>query len=146
MILEQPRKTVGAASLELMAQGDQRQSVIDTQREMQKGYVDQLILCAQSGERAYGKTDNFYICVQTRRERLLPNVIRNQFYHRLTRPSPAYDLALYHYNPKDEDLRFVWCIPDKETIQAMSMPGYEPPPEHEQLYGFVRGFLAGTLI
>lgn len=146
MILDAPKKTLGAAALELMARGDDRQGVIDTQREMQKGYVDQLILCAQNGEIAYGKTNNFYVCVQTRRERLLTNVIRNQFYHRITRPTPQYDLALYHYNPKDEDLRFVWCIPDKETVEAMSEVGYIPPREHEQLYQFVRGFVDRTLI
>ncbi len=145
MILEQ-KKTVGAAALELMVKGDDRQGVIDTQREMTKGYVDQLIICAQSGEIAYGRTNNFYVCVQTRRERLLQNVIRNQFYHRLTRPGPAYDLALYYYNPKDEDLRFIWCIPDKQTVEAMSEPGYMPPIEQQQLYGFVRGFLDGTLV
>lgn len=140
------RKTVGECSLELKAKGDQRQGVIDTQREMMKGYVDELIKCAQNGARTYEKDKPFYVCVQTRRERLLENVIRNQFYHRLTRPAPAYDLALYHYEPKEEQLRFVWCIPDKQTVEEMSYPGFIPSRGEEQLFHFVKSFLGCTLI
>lgn len=146
MIIDEPRKTVGAAALELMVLGDQRQGVIDTQREMQKGYINQLVICAKNGEIAYGKTAPYYICVQTRRERLLTNVIRNQFYHRLTRPIPQYDLALYHYDPRDENLQFVWCIPDRETVMEMSAPGFQPVTEQLQLYHFVKSFRDNTLI
>jgi hypothetical protein len=74
------------------------------------------------------------------------NVIRNQFYHRLTRPAPTYDLALYHYDPKAEDLRFIWCIPDKETFKELSAPDYRPSPAEEQLCFFCRSLLAGTLV
>jgi hypothetical protein len=140
------RKTVGQVSLDLMAKGDQRQGVVDTQREMTKGYIDSLIECAKIGEKAHGKDKHFYICVQTRRERLLQNVIRNQFYSRQTRPTPQYDLALYHYEPKTEQLSFVWCIPDKETVATMSSPGFIPAPEDRQLHEFVQGFVARTLI
>lgn len=145
-ITSEPRKTVGAAAVELMNKGDQKQGVIDTQREMTKGYIDELIKCAQNGARSYPDKKPFYICVQTRRERLLANVVRNQFYHRMTRPSPEYDLALYHYDPKEEQLRFVWCIPDKETVAEMSRPDYRPEHGEMQLYHFVKSFLGGTLI
>lgn len=140
------RKTVGAAAVDLMSKGDQKQSLIDTQREMQKGYVDELVKCALSGAEVYGKSNPFYVCVQTRRERLLQNVIRNQFYHRQTRPSPTYDLALYHYEPKEEQLRFVWCIPDKQTCEEMMLPDFIPTKDQRQLWDFVRGFMMGTLI
>ena len=144
--LPEIRKTVGACALDLKAKGDQHQSVVDTQREMTKGYVDELIKCAQAGARSYESGKAFYVCVQTRRERLLENVIRNQFYHRRTRPAPAYDLALYHYEPKEEQLRFVWCIPDKETVAYMCEPGFIPEREQVQLYYFVKSFLGCTLI
>jgi hypothetical protein len=103
--------TVGAEALKLQSKPES-QSVIDTQREMQKGYIDQLITCAKR----YDWTDPFYICVQNRRERLLTNVIRCQFYGRKTRPTPQYDLALYSYDPKTEQIRFEWIVPDKETV------------------------------
>jgi hypothetical protein len=64
----------------------------------------------------------------------------------MTRPAPAYDLALYHYDPAEEQLRFVWCIPDKETVEVMSSPGFIPKPEEQQLFQFVKQFVACTLI
>ncbi len=142
----EPHKTVGECALELMSKGDQKQGVIDTQREMTKGYIDELVKCACSGSRAYPGAKFFYICVQTRRERLLQNVVRNQFYHRMTRPAPAFDLALYYYDPKDEQLRFVWCIPDKETVEIMSDPTYIPAKGEEQLHYFVKCFVDGSLV
>lgn len=139
------RKTVGQVASEL-SKDTYQQDVIETQREMQKGYIDELIKAAKAGEEKYGTKKHFYICVQTRRERLLTNVIRNQFYTRQTRPIPQYDLALYYYNPNDEKLSFIWCIPDKETCLVMQANKQYIPKEQEQLLGFVLSFMAGTLI
>lgn len=140
-------KTVGAAAVELMSKGDQKQGVIDTQRAMMKDYVDELVKCAKDGAEKYAESKKpFYVCVQTRRERLLPNVIRNQFYHRVTRPTPEYDLALYHYDPKAEQLRFVWCVPDQGTVERMCEPGFIPQMGEEQLHYFAKSFRANTLI
>ena len=147
MTLEtEPRKTVGQISTELLAKGDQKQGVIETQQEMMKNYNDELIKCALEGKEIYGTEKIFYICVQTRRERLLSNVIRNMFYTRQTRPRPAYDLALYHFEPKSEQLRFVWCIPDQETVQRMIDPMYIPTRDEMQLHEFCQWFEKGVLV
>lgn len=141
-------KTVGEMALELLKKGDQEQPVIDTQREMQKEYVDNLIQAAKSGEEQYGKNKPFYICVQTRRERLLTNVIRNQFYTRQTRPLPQYDLSLYWYDPKEERIEFVWCIPDKESVENI-IQDYEAgllPSDQRQIYAFCKAFKQNILI
>lgn len=113
-------ETVGQASARLLNQPDYHQSVIDTQQEMQKNYVDNLIQAAERGKKYFGIEHDFYVCVQTRRERLLPNVVRCQYYPRRTRPIPQYDLALYHFDPRAEKITFVWCIPDKETVQDIN--------------------------
>lgn len=139
-------ETVGKAALHLLAKGDQKQGVIDTQREMQKNYIDELIKCAQRGASMFGTEKPFYVCVQNRRERLLENVLRCQFYPRRTRPLPAFDLTLYHYDPKEEKLTFVWTIPDENAFKLMTEPGYIPHKGEEQLYGFVKAFYEGRLI
>ena len=139
-------KTVGQAACDILSQRQSPQSVVETQQEMMKGYVDDLILAAQNGVKLFGKSKPFYVCVQTRRERLLPNVIRNQFYARQTRPLPQYDLALYYYEPEAEKLSFVWCIPDKETVSEMVRTNYTGSSDQAQLLGFVKSFVAGTLI
>lgn len=137
--------TVGAAALSLLEKGDQKQPVVDTQQEMMKGYVDQLITAAQRGTDLFGTEKPFYVCVQTRRERLLENVIRNQFYPRQTRPRPEYDLALYWYDPKAEELRFVWCIPDKDTVESMCA-SVDVPKEEKDLRAFCLAFKQGCLV
>lgn len=139
------RETVGTCAVKLMQKGDQKQPVIETQRAMQKNYFENLIECANRGLQQYGRTNPFYICVQTRRERLLPNVIRSQFYVRQTRPLPTYDLALFWYNPKEERLEFVWCIPDKESFNEILLSGGIDP-EQRDLYAFCKSFRDGTLI
>ena len=154
MILDNPEKitstaeTVGSKALQLLKCADPAQSVIETQRAMQSKYVDSLVEAAKKAEAFYGTSKPFYICVQTRRERLLTNVIRNQFYTRQTRPLPQYDLSLYWYNPKEERIEFVWCIPDKESVSQIVKDGQSGllPPDQRELFNFCKAFKDGTLI
>ena len=141
-----PVETIGAACQRLTEVYDGMQPVVDTQKEMTKGYVSSLISCARRGEQALGREKPFYVCVWLRRERHLNNTMRAQFFYRLTRPSPQYDLSLYWYDPKAEDLRFVWCIPDVETTHIMAHPGFLPEKDEEQLSWFCKCFVKGTLI
>jgi hypothetical protein len=83
--MSEERKTVGALSQELL-KNPQEQSVIETQRKMQEDYLDELMQCAKRHEDIFGTEKPYYLCVQTKRERLLSNVIRSLFYARQTRP------------------------------------------------------------
>lgn len=156
---QKKRETVGEASLRLLANPDTKQNVEDTRHEMMKGYFDTLVETAKDGEKAYGKSNHFYVCVFSRKDRLIPNLIRNQFFHRKTRPVPTYDLALYYYDPKDENLQFVWIIPDKETVDKFAgywsknsrgervfVPGEKPFRGEEQLSQWCVWFRQGMLI
>ena len=73
------------------------------------------------------------------------NVVRNLFYYRQTRPRPEYDLALYTFDPKTEELRFEWQIPDKETCHHMNENPYSFPAEERELVDTVVRFLSGNL-
>lgn len=146
MMVVEKEQTVGQAALNLLEKGDQKQSVVDTQKEMLGNYLDQVIEAAERGEKLFGLENLFYVCVQTRRERLLSNVIRNQFYPRQTRPRPEYDLALYSYDPKTEDLRFEWCIPAKDMVEYILQNKHELPSDHAQLVEFCHKFKQNLLI
>jgi hypothetical protein len=137
-------ETVGSAALRLL-KDPTPQGVVDTQREMQKKYVDNVLEAVERGKNLYPKADFFYVCVHTRRERLLTNVIRNIFHPRQTRPIPQYDLALYHFDVKEEKLSFVWCIPDKETVHHL-VNEVSNDKQDEQLTYFCKLFVANTLI
>jgi predicted transcriptional regulator len=143
---EEERKTVGAHAVELMKKVDEKINPIDMQREMLKGYFDELVKCAKRHEDIFGKTEPYYICVQTRAERLMVNVKRNMFYARKTRPRPEYDLALYYYDPKTEQLSFVWCIPDRETVDMLIENELVLPKDQRQLLDFCKAFKANTLV
>lgn len=143
MTIVEPRITVGQAAHNILSKPQHSQDVIETQREMLKGYHDQLIKCVEANK---DWTDPFYVCVQTRRERTMSNVVRNQFYARQTRPAPTYDLALYYYNPKVEQLSFVWCIPDHASVEYICANATTLPLDQADLIGFCKSFKAGTLI
>lgn len=159
MITDKPKETLGSAALKAAADYNPDQTIGETKDAMLSGYVDELIKCAKSGEVLHGKDTHFYVCVQTKRERLLQNVIRNLFYSRKTRPIPDYDLALYYYDPKDEKLTFVWCVPDKDTVKYFTgfweaddaghvrwVPPAIPTKEEEQLAEFCKLFVTCRLV
>lgn len=146
-----PTETVGEAAMRLMDKGDEKQAVLDTAQEMNKGYIDSLINAAKRGESLYGRSAPFYVCVISKKERLLPNVVRRYFYPRQSRPIPDYDLALYHYDPRDEKLSFVWVLPDKEKFWSYFIAdksGYIPmvPEDERDLYRFCSWALKGELV
>ena len=143
--MSEERKTVGALSQELL-KNPQEQSVIETQRKMQEDYLDELMQCAKRHEDIFGTEKPYYICVQTKRERLLSNVIRSIFYARQTRPIPDYDLALYYYEPKDEKITFIWAIPDRESVEYIIENALYLPSDHADLIKFCHQFKENTLI
>ena len=114
---EEPRETVGAASLRLLENPDEKQGVIETREEIMKKYIANLEECAL---RYPDWTDPFYVIVLNRRDRLMVNVVRQIFFGRRTLPRSDYDQAVYHYDPKTGHLRFIWVVPDKETVEELA--------------------------
>lgn len=144
-------KTIGQIALDLK-KDPYPQDVIETQREMQKEYLQNLYECAKKHEDItfadglQGKEKPFYVCVQLKRERLIDNIIRTYFYARRSRPIPDYDLSLYYYDPQSGNIIFVWAIPDKETVEYILENKNQIPRDHEQLYNFCKQFKENTLI
>jgi hypothetical protein len=135
-------QTVGAAAYEILRKGESSQGVVDTQREMQKGYLDELIKCAKRHE----WREPFYLCVITKKERIMQNVIRNYFFARQTRPAPDYNMALYKYDPIDECISFEWVLPDPESVDMILENAAQLPKEQNDLIDFCVKFRLGVLI
>lgn len=132
------RKTVGQEAYDRMLNPDPQQGVIDTQREMTKGYFDELKKCAESRK---DLTKPFYIVVLSKKERLMENVIRNYFISRVTMPNPDWDQAVYRYDPSCGDLKFLWVLPDINTAKWLAGNPSEVPVEQYELYKYVMMFL-----
>lgn len=139
---ESEETTVGAEAVKLLSNPDEKQLVKDTSNEMIKDYMDNLESCVR---RYKDWTDPFYVVVLNRRERLLVNVIRNMFFARKTLPTPEYDQTVYYYDPKTDELRYLWTVPDKETVMDMVLCPNEVRSSHFQLLEFCQLFVQGKL-
>ena len=96
------------------------------------------------GRIAYGK--DFYIEVQTRKERNIKNVIRNQFFHRKSCPTPTFDQSVFKYHYTKEYPEFLWVLPSKEASQLLTDYALEIPKEKQELLQFVLQDRDGTLL
>lgn len=137
------RETVGKIATDLQQIEAPTRDPIELQREMQKGYLDELLSTTQTGKKLY--TGDFFVVVLTKKERLLPNVLRNYFLHRKTCPTPTYDQAVYHFIASEDELRFLWVVPSKDTCQLLRDNALQVHDEERQLRDYVLQFYDGSL-
>jgi hypothetical protein len=90
-------------------------------------------------------SQDFYIVVITKKERLMTNVLRNYFLGRLSCPTPDYDQAVYCYKSPIDKIDFLWVIPSKDTCTEMIRDPLGVPAEENQLLKYVLDYADGTL-
>ena len=88
---------------------------------------------------------DFFLVVITKKERLMPNVMRNYFFFRLSCPTPDYDQVLYRYVKKDSNLEFTWVIPSKDTCIYLKQNALILDPSERGVLDFVLRFSDGSL-
>jgi hypothetical protein len=141
-----PKETVGAASSRLSSKPDENVSPIDMQREMHSEgrYEENLWEAAKRGLSQFGRR-KFYLVVLFKKERLMHNVVRQYFLPRLSCPTPQYDQTVYSYDPADDQICYLWTVPDKETTKILAQGGPELPFELLELASYARDFVLGKL-
>lgn len=138
------KQTVGAVSLDLMQKEAPSRDPIEIQREMQKDYLKELIMCVETHKT---KIDgDFFISVITKNERLMPNVFRNYFFATKSCPTPTYDQSIFRWNHRSEDIEYVWTVPSKDTCIHFRENVMMVVPEERQLLQFVLDFYDDTLL
>lgn len=137
-------RTVGAQALELMQKEPEVTTVIDQQRAMQENYLAELSACVADFEKK-NKNKDFFVCVLTKHEPLMPNVLRNYFVPRFTCPVPNYDQAVFRYHHKTGDLELIWSIPCREGCLYLKDNALLVPPDERDLLAMVLAFADGTL-
>ncbi len=138
------RATVGERYLEVAYKEPASRDPIELQREMQKEYVDNLIQCVE-----HYRKDNrhdFFIVSITKREPLMPNILRNYFLARNTCPTPDYDQSAFFYSYKDEQIAYLWTVPDRDTCFMLRDHAFQVSDYEKQLLEFVLQFFDGTLL
>jgi len=141
------RKTAGQTSYDLFLKElydpKLRPHNSEVEKEAQKNYMDNVVICIQENEKHYDK--GFFIVVNTKRELLMPNIIRNQFFARKTCPTPTYDQTVFFYNKEDRSLDYVWTVPAKEVCIQFKENALSMQSEAKELLQFVLDFYDGTL-
>lgn len=136
-------KSVGKAAYELLNKPAEKINVIDMQREMQKTVLHEIDdIIQKHGDYA----PKYYILYMLQRDRMMPNVIRQRFIVRKTRPSPDYDCSLFSYDNKTSELAFHWSIPDEQTCEYFLHNKEELSKDQRPLLSYVEKFAANTLI
>ena len=132
------KTTVGEEAVKRLKNADHKQGIVDTQREADKEYFNEIEKCAAAHT---SWDDPYYIIVHQKKEQLLENVIRRYFLGRQSLPTPQWDQTVWRYYPKNGDLEFIWTLPDENTAMWMADNPQDIHPEQHGLLAFVLNFL-----
>lgn len=137
------KETIGKVATDLMAQQTHEVSAIEQMRESLSDYEKNVWECVDRCKKEF--PGDFYIVVITKNEKLLPNVLRNFFYGRLSCPTPDYDQTVYKYKRKDNQVIFMWVIPSRTASFHLKEHALEVDRQERELLKFVMAFDDGTL-
>lgn len=139
------REKVGKISWDLLAKNDPVDHSPEEQRREQiqewESYIQSTIT---DGIRFY--LGDFYIVIETKREKNMSNVIRSYFFHRISCPTPTWDNSVFKYHRAQDRLEFLWVLPDKNTCYMIKERALELPSEQKDLVRFVLDDFDGTLL
>lgn len=138
------RDTVGKISTDLLQKESPENNPVELEREMHTDYEKNFWECLDAYKKNYD--GDFYVVVVTKRERLMPNVLRNYFFARTSCPTPEYDQAVYKYHAQDQRVEFLWVVPSKDSCEHLSYNRLQVVPEEQGLLHYVLQFIDGDLL
>ena len=115
----------------------------ELQREFNKDYMDNIILAAMNGKKLH--EGSYYVVVLMKRERLMQKVLRNYFLTRKSCPTPSPDQTVYKFDPKTEDLEFLWVIPSRKICDRLYLERYHLNNLKCSLTPYVVDYIEGRL-
>jgi hypothetical protein len=137
------KDTVGKASIELLAKEPDTKDPIELQREMTSEYEKDFYVCVERGKKNH--TGDFYVIVVTKKERLMPNVLRLYFMDGFACPTPDYDQTVYKFHRAEERPELIWCIPSRDTCIMFLDNKTAIAPQEWSLLEYVLKFADRTL-
>lgn len=138
------KETVGKVALELLKKEPETRNPIEQMRESLTDFDKNIHLCIERYKQKF--LGNFYVVVITKKERLMPNVLRNYFTGRITCPTPDYDQAVYRYDKAEDSITFLWVIPSKDTCHLLHANAMQVHPSERDLLKYVLKFIDGSLL
>lgn len=113
-------------------------------QEMLKDWDANMLACINDAKSKFPK--DFFIVVETKKEPLMHNVLRNYFVARQSCPTPTYDNTVYRYHRNDEIVELLWVLPSQATCKMMRDRSLEIPAEERELLQYVLDDADGTLL
>ena len=137
-------ETVGKISRDLIIQsGDENHSPQEQMSENLSEYDKNIYECIELSKKDF--MFDFYVIVITKKEKLMPNVLRHYFLSRNSCPTPQYDEAVYKFHRREERVEFLWVVPSKETCQYFVVNSLNIVEDERELLNFVLQFTNGDL-
>lgn len=142
------KKTAGQISMDLLQADPKMYDLYEIEEAALHDYAKKVENCINEGVQKYHNNDkgNFYVVVEAKRERLMPNVIRNFIFHRFSCPTPHYGQTVYRFNGETSEIEFLWVIPDKEHCKYMYDNALTTSESERGLLKFVLDFYDNTLL
>jgi hypothetical protein len=145
---ETKRETFGKIYTDLQKNTDPTlMRVVDLADEMHppSGKLQELIKKIEEGKLTF-PNKNFFIAEETISYQLFARAFRSEYYVLNACPTPKYDQTVYQYLWRDEQIRYIWTIPSKDTCYYLRANADVVVPEERQLLSFVLGYFDGTLL
>jgi polyphosphate kinase len=155
------RPTLGSIVYDIAQKKDEKLSVIEVQRELQRDCHNELINCVlhaqkkidcfDSCDKDYCKdretfSGSFYIeMIPIAIPLMLDRAYRFKYIPKKACPTPNYDQNLFYYNHKSEQVEFIWAVPDKGACYHLLENAHLVVPEEKQLLDNVIAYANGTL-
>lgn len=137
-------QTVGKIASDLLQKAPESRDPIEIEREVHKDYEKHIVDAVERGKKLYH--GDFYIQVLNKRERLMPNVIRQYFFPRQSCPTPDYDQTVYKYNKIGDFLEFLWVLPTYDAYMHLKENALLVAPEERWLLNYVLLDADGSLL
>ena len=138
-------KTVGALALENLEKDHGVLNAMDIAQEMLKPFDKEVLTALERGRKDWPGVDLFVV-VNHRKDKFIPNVIRNFFCVRRTAPTPETEQTVFHYDNKKDDISFLWTIPDKETCRSYYYGRKLVDPEDYDMLKNIMDFMDGKIM
>lgn len=138
------RETIGKISRDMQLKQPDSVDPIEIERVLHQEYEKNIFECVDKHKKEF--IGSFFIVVDTKKEPLMHNVLRNYFIGRVTCPTPNYDQTVYRYDRSIDKLDFLWVIPDRGTCFYLKDHALEVVAEEKDLLDFVLSFDEGDLL
>ncbi len=111
-------------------------------KKVHENLAELIALKCEEGKRTY--PGDFFI-VRLLKDKALDPTLYNRIFHAAACPTPDYDQAVWHYIRNGDELKYLWCIPDRDSCFRMIAMKDQMDSQTWPLLKHVLDFADGTL-